>query len=75
LSVSVDSVALMWAILGGVILAAIAWGKTQSDMAAVKREVGAVRRLERRVERLSTLIEIRFGLKADSGTEEEDTRL
>jgi hypothetical protein len=64
----------MWAILVAVILAAIAWGKTQSDMAQVKREVGAVRRLERRVERLSTLIEIRFGLKAELG-EEEDTRL
>ena len=67
--------ALLWGILVAVILAAIAWGKTQSDMAQVKREVAAVRRLERKVARLSTLIEIHFRVKPDPEDEEEDARL
>ena len=55
--------------------AAVSWGITQADMRQVKKEIGAVRRLERRVERLSTLIEVRFGIKAGNDIEEEDTRL
>lgn len=67
-------ISLMWGVLLAAIAAAVAWGKTQSDMAAVKREVAAVRRLERKVTRLSTLIEMKFGLRAETD-EEEDTRL
>jgi len=67
--------ALLWGILVAVILAAIAWGKTQSDMATVKKEVAAVRRLERKVARLSTLIEIRFRIAPEPDDEEEETRL
>jgi len=55
--------------------AAVSWGFTQSDMRQVKRELGAVRRLERKVTRLSTLIEVRFGLRSESEDEEEDTRI
>ncbi len=72
-----ESAGLLWAVFGAAIVAAIAWGKTQADMSAVKREIRAVRRLERKVTRLSTLIEVRFGVRAEpeDDDEDEDTRL
>ena len=66
--------ALLWAILAAVAAAAIAWGKTQADMAQMKRELPSIRRMELQLTKLSTLMEIKFGVRL-TDDREEDSRI
>jgi len=61
---------LAWAIIVALVLAAAAWGKTQSDVTTLKREMAEQRKDGRRHDRLLTAVAAKLGLAATFSDEE-----